>query len=421
MASNKKGGKKEVVAASYEVKDIVLGKVRGFPPWPGQVVEPESVPASVKQEKPTNKKTTTYCVQFFPTGDYAWLPPKDISRLQKHEIESYINEPYRKSGDLLSGYRVALDPTKWEETRAAQLADAADDDEEEEEEAAGEVDELASGDEDGSKGKKRKKSTASTGGAAKKRKRDDSASAPVAPKNGKKKGESASAAGSKKAPKSGKKNGTGKSKAMVESEDEGGAEEGDAAGTSKQGGSPLSKKAKNAEGDESSADPEANKVREWRHRLQKTFLSNKGLPPKESDMPAMNDLFTQIEAYEQMTVHQLSFSKIGKVMRHIAALDPTSKPIPREVEFKFRERAKVLVEKWHSILGSKEGAKDKESGVNGDVNGVHTANGDLADADGEADPAPATTASDEEKDVPMENGTTNQGGDAADVTMSEAA
>ena len=56
-------------------------------------------------------------------------------------------------------------------------------------------------------------------------------------------------------------------------------------------------------------------------------------------------------------------------MRHIAALDPTSKPIPREAEFKFRERAKVLVEKWHSILGSKEGGKDKESGVNGDVNG----------------------------------------------------
>jgi hypothetical protein len=52
---------------------------------------------------------------------------------------------------------------------------------------------------------------------------------------------------------------------------------------------------------------------------------------------------------------------------------------------------------------------------------AYTANGDLADADGEADPAPATTGSDEEKDVPMENGTTEDAGQAADVTMSEAA
>ncbi|KAI3599218.1 hypothetical protein WG66_013408 [Moniliophthora roreri] len=422
MASSKKGGKKETVAASYSVKDIVLGKVRGFPPWPGQVVEPDTAPPSVLRERPSNKKTTFYCVQFFPTGDYAWLPPKDISRLQKHEIEAYINEPYKKSGDLLTGYRIAMDPTKWEETRAAEMADAAADDDEEEETGAGEVDELASGDEDGSKGKKRKKSAASASGAVKKRKREDSASASVGPKGGKKKGESASAAGSKKAPKGGKKSASSKNKAMVESEDEVGADGADAAGTSKKAGSPPAKKAKKGEGEESSNDPEANKVREWRHRLQKTFLSNKG-PPKETDMPAMNELFTQIETYEQMTVHQLSFSKIGKVMRHIAALDTNKSPIPREDEFRFRERAKVLVDKWHSILGSKEG-KEKENGVNGvDANGAaHTTNGDTADADGDADPAPTNTnANTEDKDVPMTNGI--EAGDMsalADVTMSEA-
>ncbi|KAJ6580383.1 hypothetical protein DFH09DRAFT_979145, partial [Mycena vulgaris] len=42
------------------------------------------------------------------------------------------------------------------------------------------------------------------------------------------------------------------------------------------------------------------------------------------------------------------FSKIGKVMRHIHLLEENR--IPRDDEFKFRERAKALVDKWHEIL-----------------------------------------------------------------------
>ncbi|ESK85998.1 pwwp domain protein [Moniliophthora roreri MCA 2997] len=92
-----------------------------------------------------------------------------------------------------------------------------------------------------------------------------------------------------------------------------------------------------------------NQVREWRHKLQKTFLSNRG-PPKQSEMPAMNDLFSQIEQYgDRMTVEQLSYSKIVKVLRHIAALDPAKDQIPRDEEFKFRERAIALVNKWNSL------------------------------------------------------------------------
>ena len=44
------------------------------------------------------------------------------------------------------------------------------------------------------------------------------------------------------------------------------------------------------------------------------------------------------------------FSKIGKVMRHIYNL-PEDK-LPRNAEFKFKERAKTLVEKWHDILNA---------------------------------------------------------------------
>ncbi|KAG5637495.1 hypothetical protein H0H81_004368 [Sphagnurus paluster] len=64
---NTKAAPKEVVS-SYAERDIVLGKVRGFPPWPGMVVDPESVPAAVQLERPA-KKNNFYCVQFFPAGD----------------------------------------------------------------------------------------------------------------------------------------------------------------------------------------------------------------------------------------------------------------------------------------------------------------------------------------------------------------
>lgn len=132
----------------------------------------------------------------------AWLTPQDISKLQTHEIESYINEPYRKSGDLLSGYRIALDPTKWEEEQAQNAAV--------EEEPSDEVDQLASeGDEDGES----KKSTKS-----KKRKRESDAA--TAPSKAKKAPKTKVEPVKKSTVAKGRKNGT-KSKAVVESEDEG--------------------------------------------------------------------------------------------------------------------------------------------------------------------------------------------------------
>lgn len=159
---------------------------------------------------------------------------------------------------------------------------------------------------------------------SKKRKRDSDA-APAKPKaKPKPKKESTEPtpkkrAGSAKA----KKNGI-KSKAMVESEDEGGADADDA-GPSKQASPPPTKKAKREKDGEDevdgtfnryhwrcffpfpspslsimtairisdnflslcrttaalSGDPEAQKVRDWRHKLQKAFLNPKAVPKDE--------------------------------------------------------------------------------------------------------------------------------------------
>ncbi|KAJ7440614.1 hypothetical protein FB451DRAFT_126112 [Mycena latifolia] len=98
-----------------------------------------------------------------------------------------------------------------------------------------------------------------------------------------------------------------------------------------------------------SDDPEVLKVREWRHILQKKFLSKSApVPPSQDDMRDMDALFTTLEDYQDMTSEYLTLSKIGKVMRHISLLEPHC--IPGDDEFKLLDRAKVLVDKWHQIL-----------------------------------------------------------------------
>lgn len=138
-------------------------------------------------------------------------------------------------------------------------------------------------------------------------------------------------------------------------------------------------------------------------------------------MPALDQLFTTVEQYEHpnlisflsvrlcgITRGPLSlptqfygqFSKIGKVMRHIAALAPDK--VPRDEEFKFRARAKALVDKWHAILGAKP---SENGGPTETVTNVAT--------DAAPDASEAKTAS-----SPGQNAISSVS--AADMTVSEA-
>lgn len=97
-------------------------------------------------------------------------------------------------------------------------------------------------------------------------------------------------------------------------------------------------------------------------------------------------------------------------MRHIYAL--SSEKVPRDDEFKFRERAKALVDKWHDVLSAnkpngngasagetKADSVEKETGTNG-VEAHLKTNGDAMEVEKtdamETDvavPAPVVTAS----------------------------
>ncbi|KAJ7679555.1 hypothetical protein DFH06DRAFT_1465587 [Mycena polygramma] len=111
------------------------------------------------------------------------------------------------------------------------------------------------------------------------------------------------------------------------------------------------------------SDPEALKVREWRHKLQKTFLNSKSLPPDE-DMPQVDSVFSNVEGYQNMNIEYLRYSKIEKVMRHISLLE--SGKVPRDDEFKFRYRAKVLVDKWQGILDGSAAVTERDGTINSD-------------------------------------------------------
>lgn len=175
--------------------------------------------------------TSTWSVRFFRsnlTSHSAWLVEKDISRLQPHEIEAFVNEPSKKKGDLLEAYKIAQTPQKWLEKRALEEAMAVDEDANSEDAEADDVDQLESENDKKATAKKRKRDAESTSTKSKKTAKKDTDTTSSKKKAGGKKG--------------------AKSKATVESEDEGehgrsasGAEN---AGPSRKESPPAAKKLK---------------------------------------------------------------------------------------------------------------------------------------------------------------------------------
>ncbi|EDR00187.1 uncharacterized protein LACBIDRAFT_334433 [Laccaria bicolor S238N-H82] len=84
MSNKSSKAQQAKVATTYNINNMVLGKVRGFPPWPGMVVDPDNVHPTVALECPSNKKATFYCVRFFPLGDHpvrsGFLMPRGVNR-----------------------------------------------------------------------------------------------------------------------------------------------------------------------------------------------------------------------------------------------------------------------------------------------------------------------------------------------------
>ncbi|KAJ8507191.1 hypothetical protein ONZ45_g10413 [Pleurotus djamor] len=97
---------------------------------------------------------------------------------------------------------------------------------------------------------------------------------------------------------------------------------------------------------------QSTQIKYWRDKLARMFLSPTHTP-KHKEMPAMHDLFEEIEWHRfPVAFETLTSSGILKTMRSISTLH--KEDVPRDSEFKFRERAKALVDKW-------EAARDLEA------------------------------------------------------------
>ncbi|GAA6063752.1 hypothetical protein JCM10212_005710 [Sporobolomyces blumeae] len=291
-------------AQSYSPGDIVLGKIKGYPAWPGRVLESESASKKVAKEKPTKGKAT-HLVQFFPTGDFAWLGARDLSALTPKEIDAYVNGGSKKKGELLEGYKIARNPEEWitqKEDEAAAHQALLD-----EQDAMDEDDQLAS---DGEAAGAKKDKT-------KKRKRET-------PANGKKDDKKKTVKKDPKAKASVKKDYT---------DDE---------------AEPASKKPK------ASGDSDAETVKGWRHKLQKIFLGKANPAPEE--MPKCAEYFDAMENFD-MKKEWLIESKLAKVLKRIAILKEGA--IPDDDKYKFRERSSALAAKWAGILGGNAAGSPK--------------------------------------------------------------
>ncbi|KAJ7939063.1 hypothetical protein B0H13DRAFT_2301273 [Mycena leptocephala] len=101
----------------------------------------------------------------------------------------------------------------------------------------------------------------------------------------------------------------------------------------------------------------------WRYMLQRRFLRRQDLQdvrgPMEDEIPAVDTLFSTIERCQDMNIQYLGVSKIGRVMRLISQLEPQK--ILRDDKFKFRDRARALVDRWDQILHSNTALEGDES------------------------------------------------------------
>ncbi|KZZ95104.1 PWWP domain-containing protein [Ascosphaera apis ARSEF 7405] len=86
-----------------------------------------------------------------------------------------------------------------------------------------------------------------------------------------------------------------------------------------------------------------------RHKLQKGFLT-RDQAPKEDEMPSMSQYIQKLETFKDLEVSIIRETKINKVLKGIVKLNT----IPRDEEFRFRERSMALLGFWRQPLAEAE-------------------------------------------------------------------
>ncbi|OBT89203.1 hypothetical protein VE02_01649 [Pseudogymnoascus sp. 03VT05] len=369
---NKKESKAKMSNIHAQPGEYYFIKLRGFPKWPGIVASEDMLPDLILKSRPVtaarpdgtyredfaeggkNTLDRTFPVMFFETNEFAWMPNTDLEPLDTSVIGDVPQGKMSKS--LYAAYQLAaenhdldyyknvlreFEVTRRRDEKAAQEAIDA-------KEAAKEAKVSVK------KGKKTKEVVQdededvemADAGADEAEKEDK-------PKASKKRKAVDDETSTPKRTDSVKKP---KLKLINSAQKENGAETPkSAAKEKKEKAKPKAKKAAAAPATpkepELSAEEKSKKkekeVRFLRHKLQKGLLDN-SKKPKEEEMKQMSEFITKLEGYSDLEVSIIRATKINKVLKGILKIED----IPKEAEFKFKERSTELLTKWNKILES---------------------------------------------------------------------
>lgn len=93
-----------MVAKSFEVGDLVWAKMKGFPPWPGKIIEPPADTKSSKIKKPQ------HYVFFYGSDNHAWIPDENIVLHHESLVSQYATK--KRSSVYLSAIDTIVNVSK---------------------------------------------------------------------------------------------------------------------------------------------------------------------------------------------------------------------------------------------------------------------------------------------------------------------
>ena len=139
-----------------------------------------------------------------------------------------------------------------------------------------------------------------------------------------------------------------------------------------------------------------------RHKLQKGLVSRE-VPPKPEEMDTMAEHLSVLESHQDLEANIIRDTKAHKLLKVILKL----KEIPRDVEFKFKERCNKLLAVWSKTLAAADGDEPAaaETATNGVGHGKDEAKAKPTEAKPEAE-TNGTSAEAESKDKPEEQAAT---------------
>ncbi|KAI5304793.1 hypothetical protein KEM56_005922 [Ascosphaera pollenicola] len=391
IGGNKGGNKRKSTNRTLHLDakpgEYYIARLKSYPPWPSVICDEEMLPPALTARRPVTTKQPdgtyfeayadngkrvyerTFPIMFLGSNEFAWIPNTDITPITPEECAAAPEKG--KTKGLIEAFKIASEGHDLEYFKKLINDHNAALQQEEEAYAAREAEKQRKAQEKAEKAAAKaatqKKGKRKSIAAAETEEEDDAEEPTEKKKPSKKRKKDAESDEEKpaKTPKTGMKLKLTTPKTPADKEE--GAFTKKTAASSAKGGKAKGKKAteKKEAGEDSPKGEEKGKlsagemkeqavkrkqlVLYLRHKLQKGFLT-RDQAPKEDEMPSMSQYIQRLESFKDLEVSIIRETKINKVLKGIVKLNT----IPRDEEFRFRERSMSLLSFWRQPLAEAE-------------------------------------------------------------------